>query len=387
MNKRPWENWVPGVLSKQQAEILHQLGLITLEGNGLLDVGAASIDLTLANQGFMMKDGSMKPSKASTYMSVLADPDLAEPLSASPDGSYTLQKKHTYVFVLRERLEPNLAHASVYGQATAKSTIGRVDVLARLIVDGMDTYERFIPDGLKAASGKMYIEITPNTFDVQVQPGIAITQLRLFYGDPRYSRIEGHEICRTVLGTGAKDHMLTLELASDQKGGIAVSAFCAKTTSSPICLWKKGATDPCSCWRFVPCHGKNRLQIKSENFYILRSKEKLCVPKGVAIYCKASDETIGEMRIHYAGFVHPGFGAGRTDQERGTSLIFEVRGHQVDAHLTDGEKMANLEFYRMSEDATEDNKDYNDQKLQLSKIFQKWPDKLTMDEDGNVEPS
>lgn len=29
---------------------------------------------------------------------------------------------------------------------------------------------------------------------------------------------------------------------------------------------------------------------------------------GVAVYCRPSDETIGEMRIHYAGFVHPGFG-------------------------------------------------------------------------------
>ena len=110
------------------------------------------------------------------------------------------------------------------------------------------------------------------------------------------------------------------------------------------------------------------------------------VPKGVAIYCKASDETIGEMRIHYAGFVHPGFGMNRTDNLPGTQLTFEVRGHQVNANLIDGEKMANIVFYRMSRSFAEMNKSYNDQKLKLSNIFQDWPKKLKMDNEGNVDP-
>ena len=54
--------------------------------------------------------------------------------------------------------------------APAKSTVGRVDVLARLIVDGMRTYEIFNPIGLKKGLGEMYLEITPITFDVKVKP-------------------------------------------------------------------------------------------------------------------------------------------------------------------------------------------------------------------------
>src|ERR1039458_4443353 len=89
------------------------------------------------------------------------------------------------------------------------------------------------------------------------------------------------------------------------------------------------------------------ITIKKNNFYILRSLERISLPPGVCIYCRAIDETIGEMRIHYAGFVHPLFG--RERKEWGTPLIFEVRGHDVEVTLTDGEKMAHLTFYRMSD--------------------------------------
>jgi dCTP deaminase len=83
--------------------------------------------------------------------------------------------------------------------------------------------------------------------------------------------------------------------------------------------------------------------------------EHISLSGEIAVYCRAIDETIGEMRIHYAGFVHPLFGRERKDRKHGTPLIFEVRGHDVGVTLTDGEKMARLTFYRMSE-ACEKNK-------------------------------
>jgi dCTP deaminase len=127
------------------------------------------------------------------------------------------------------------------------------------------------------------------------------------------------------------------------------------------------------------------LRIENNQFYILRSKEKIRVPAGVAIYCRASDETIGEMRIHYAGFVHPHFGI-RDDGEKGTPLIFEVRGHQVDVNLRQGERMANLRLYRMSEDAGAGTSDYEKQTLKLSGFFADWPQKLReVGSDGTVE--
>ena len=81
------------------------------------------------------------------------------------------------------------------------------------------------------------------------------------------------------------------------------------------------------------------------------------------------DEYLGEMRIHYAGFVHPGFGLDRKDGKLGTPLIFEVRGHNVNVILADNERLAKLIFYRMSEIEKTDMMSYNDQELNLSKIF------------------
>ncbi|GAI02478.1 unnamed protein product [marine sediment metagenome] len=95
---------------------------------------------------------------------------------------------------------------------------------------------------------------------------------------------------------------------------------------------------------------RKRLHIEKERFYIIRSKERLSVPEGIAVYAKAMDETIGEMRVHYAGFAHPFFGKNRLTSPAGTPLMFEVREHSFPISLRDDEKLARLEFFRMSKD-------------------------------------
>ena len=128
----------------------------------------------------------------------------------------------------------------------------------------------------------------------------------------------------------------------------------------------------------MPAEGRllNSVKLEKNAFHILRSKERISLPGGIAVYCRAIDETIGEMRIHYAGFVHPFFGRERDDGQTGTPLIFEVRGHDVKVMLTDGEKMARLIFYRMSEDcklpkqkAKRQKSGYENQVLKLSDFF------------------
>ena len=200
--------------------------------------------------------------------------------------------------------------------------------------------------------------------------------------------ISGKQIFRTVFkGSTADDGSLSVDLENTEIGGLPVAAFCAERdqTPEPICLWKGDAlADPCKSWKFRTSGKDKRLKIENNRFYLLRSKEQIRVPEGIAIYCRASDETIGEMRIHYAGFVHPHFGV-RDDGKPGTPLIFEVRGHQVDVSLRHGERMANLTLYRMSENAEPDNSPYGKQTLQLSSFFDKWPEKLKkIGDDGAV---
>ena len=131
-----------------------------------------------------------------------------------------------------------------------------------------------------------------------------------------------------------------------------------------------------------------RLKLETGKFYILRSKERIALPPGVAVYARAMDETLGEMRIHYAGFVHPFFGLNRGDGKEGTPLIFEVRAHNIDVTLRDGERLAQLNFFRMSDNAVKDptqkSTKYNEQELTLSKYFADWPEELSLDTNGRI---
>jgi dCTP deaminase len=390
----PWNEWIPGALSNDQLFELCEKGLITGRSFELQNgIDMSSIDLTLSDEGFEMIEGAVKPSGEDPYGWFIRTHKLGHKLQKTGDGSYLLRAKQTYVFRLLETLERKVGEAGIYGQATAKSSVGRVDVLARLIVDGMDKYEGFDPEGLKRQSGILYLEITPITFDVKVRAGVRLSQLRLFYGEPENSEIKGEEVFNTIFrGTGNKSGNLTVDLDNENIGGLWVAAFQAipPNPGDAIPLWKsEHPLDPWKYWKFATAGGTKRIKIEESQFYILKSKEKIFVPAGVAIYCRASDETIGEMRIHYAGFAHPLFGGQRDDGTTGTPLIFEVRGHQVNVSLADGETMANIILYRMSKDCKRRGASpYERQTLRLSQFFGEWPGKLKRKGgDGTVEPA
>ncbi|MCX5644294.1 MAG: 2'-deoxycytidine 5'-triphosphate deaminase [Phycisphaerae bacterium] len=402
----PWKSWIPGVLSNEQLKDLCREGYIeNVEGweddkKGPIDYSA--LDLTLTDEGYRMTTGSVKPF-GDRFAPQIKTQGLVEQLCCDGDGAYVLKATQTYLFKLKEKLIFKES-ARLYGQATAKSTIGRMDVLARLIVDGADHYEGFHPDALSQSSGDMYIEITPMTFNVRVKAGIKLSQLRLFRGQPEDSEMQGKGAYEPILHgeRDQEDGTLSVDLDPISISGHDACAFWAnrmKENDKPIDLWehKEGEKpSPCIYWKFRNADHHERIQVERTHFYIIRSKEKISLPGSVAIYCRASDETIGEMRIHYAGFIHPFFGQERQDHTDGTPLTFEVRGHDVNVSLKDGEKMAQLVFYRMSEPCTkkkeEEKKEpplkrpvsYNDQTLLLSKIFAPWPERINVGEDGTV---
>ncbi len=361
------------------------------------DIDPSAINLKLAKKAWRMKRGAVKPF-GDNYEFFLTTSDYAEEIKF--DEPLYLQTGTSYVFKLKLEFSAEFRKAKCFhGHATGRSSVGRVDVLTRLIVDGMDEYEGFNADRLENdASGKLFLEVTPITFAVCVKPDTALSQLRLFFGTPESCLISGADILSSTLrvddNSALRDATLSLSLAPEQHDGI--SAFCAKieqrTTDEkdvihrqPVPLWKnENASEkpkPSDYWtRTKASKGfKHRdwfLEIQRSYFYILKSHEKLCLPAGVAVYCKPSDETIGEMRIHYAGFVHPWFGLNRADGKEGTPLIFEVRGHDLPIVLGHKEKMARLEYYRMSKDperpSDKEKSPYENQSLQLSTFFQEW---------------
>jgi len=397
----PWLDWIPGVLSKTQVEQLCEQGYLTKTEENR-SIGRSSMDLHLADEGYALEGGSIKPSGRG-YQHFIEKNKLATKLVAK-EGVYVLPPRQTHLFKVRERLSSALAEAGIYGQATAKSSIGRLDVLARLVVDGTAGYEGFNPTELSNSNGEMFLEITAMTFPISVKAGSSLSQLRLFYGEPRQCEVRGRELWNTVLQnpdppscSKPPDDFLSVDLTDFKIGGVGVAALEAShidNLSKAVQLWKdpaKPAPNPCEFWRFRSADQFNRLKITQNSFYILRSRERLRLPSGLAAYCRAIDETIGEMRIHYAGFVHPFFGWHRSDDKRGTPLIFEVRGHDLNVSLIHREKLARLTFYRMSMDAQQPDAQeqkadeaYNNQELKLSNHFGEWPPDLQLEMNGSV---
>ena len=221
-------------------------------------------------------------------------------------------------------------------------------------------------------------------------------------GNPEDSIVKDQNFIKSILheSSGGEGY-LTVDISNRKQSGLDVAAFCALKSmrnDSFIELWKKkkgdGRPKPINFWTFKASDSEKRLILENGRFYLLRSKERITLPAGIAVYAKAMDETLGEMRIHYAGFVHPHFGMERKDHKIGTPLIFEVRAHNVNVTLGDGERLAKLVFYRMSKNAkikiSEDQKqidekrDYNEQELKLSNHFSAWPPKLEMNKEGKL---
>ncbi len=283
----PWDEWVPGVLNRNQMRALLTEGFITYSG-AEPEIGHSSIDLSLADEAYEMLRGSVKPfrtASTNSYRWLIEKAHLAKSHHASEDGSYELKRQTTYVFKLREKLEAGLRDSgAIFGQATAKSSVGRVDVLARLIVDGMQTYECFDPKGIKGASGEMFLEITPITFNVKVKAGASLSQLRFFYGSPDDAEIKGEELFSTVFFDAEhRDGALRVDLSDaiigDPKGssckGVAFRSKKLKDDHLAVPLWKEVTRPaPCDYWDIEVVDDSQRLLIKPDRFYILRSKTR-----------------------------------------------------------------------------------------------------------------
>lgn len=352
-----------GILNARQVTELMNEGIIT---ECRVKPEASSLDLTVdGGVAWELVHGVVKPEAHTSHQDILANSRLATRVLFEDRGIVVPAKK-SFVFRMNERL---LLDQPLYAHATGKSSIGRLDVLARLIADGQAKYDQIDPP----FNGALYVEVTPLTFPILVRPNDSICQLRIFKGHPSRSRLRGTDLalyCRAIRNAEDPEELRVTVALADVPQEQQAAAFKAKPTSTPIAIGApKDSVNPEDYWELIsPKDGG--IQIVGGAFYIFRSVERFRLPQDIAVYAEAMHESLGEMRIHYAGFVHPHFGASRLD---GTPLIFEVRGHDVDVFLKENEVLAKLQYFKMSE-AAEPPKDqsYEEQELKLSKQFRPW---------------
>ena len=341
-----------------------------------LDVGLSAVDLPLGERYWVMK-GSCR-----------SGPDLsvddlcryfAEGRAQTLHEPTVLEKGRVYLIQLDCKVD--FAQTRIQGKSTGRSSIGRLDVLVRLLADGGREFD-LLPEG---ASGDLYVEVAPITFGLAVGPGACLNQLRLFRGSEDLFTLTREELSyehpfpvvdrqgrrlAEHCGGRATTFPFSLDLEPDQATGF--SGFVAKQEPPrPVDPRRKAQYDPGEFWEPVRVDQNGFLPLETNRLYILRSEERLRLPGHLAVECQTYTETLGEWRIEYAGFAHPWFGSTRAN---GTPIIFEVRGHNIPTILRDGLQLGKVSFRRMSREAKQPEAEpqYEKQELKLSSCFGEW---------------
>ena len=269
-------------------------------------------------------------------------------------------------------LESLALPAHMAASANPKSSTGRLDVFTRVIADGADAFDT-VPAGY---TGPLYAEICPQTFPVVVRRGSYLSQLRFRIGDP----VETDEGLRALHAR----QPLVMGGVDDIQGGVALSVDLAGAANGLVGYRAKrhtGVVDvdkPASCaiadyWEPIHDNGQRRLILDPDQFYILASKEAVCVPPTHAAEMMPFNPLVGEFRVHYAGFMDPGFGHAAAGGS-GARVVLEVRSHNVPFIIEDGQIIGRLVYERMTETpeilyGTDLNSNYQAQGLKLSKHF------------------
>jgi dCTP deaminase len=289
----------------------------------------ASIDLRLGDVAWALRC-SFLPDVGSTVEEKMEG--LAFQRIDLRDGA-VLERDRPYLVPLIEELAlPD----DVRAKGNPKSSTGRLDVFTRVITDG---HHRF--DDIRAGyHGRLYLEVVPRSFAIQVKTGLSLNQLRLSRGDVRLSderirALQGEGSPLVYMGTEpvpqtelalADGLFLSLDLSGP---GDRTVGYRAKKNSLPVDLSRIRAYRWSDYWDPVYPEPGGRIVLEPEIFYLLLSAEGVSIPPQIAAEMMAYDPTAGELRTHYAGFFDPGFGYDPTGERHGSRAALEVRARDV----------------------------------------------------------
>lgn len=325
----------------------------------------ASIDLRLGREAYRVR-ASFLPGPGSKVTAKLEDIKLH---TIDLTRGAVLETGCVYIVPLLESLA---LPASIAASANPKSSTGRLDVFTRVIADGVSAFDQ-IPHGY---AGPLYAEICPQTFPILARTGSKLTQLRFRVGNPReddaaLARLHARE---TLVSGGAADISdgiaLSVDLVGDADGLVG---YRAKRHTGVVDVDAPASCAIADYWEEIGTGGSRRLILDPDQFYILASKEAVHIPPTHAAEMMPFNPLVGEFRVHYAGFMDPGFGHAPAGGH-GSRVVLEVRSHKVPFILEDGQIIGRLVYERMVEVpemlyGRELGSNYQAQRLKLSKHF------------------
>jgi dCTP deaminase len=309
----------------------------------------ASLDLRLGPVAYQLR-ASFLPFREPVQARLEGDGDLVIDRLALDQGA-TLQRGSVYLVPLLESLA---LPPGVRGRSNPKSTTGRLDIFTRVITDRTPRFDEIAP----GYHGRLYLEVSPQSFPVRVHAGASLNQLRLLQGDGAVS--DGG---LRALYAGAPllydddDRPIPLERATFNDGlcmGVDLSGratdgvigYRAHPNPPAVDLARVGHYDPAEFWEPIKRPSRDAYILEANRFYILVSKERIRVPPEFAAEMVVYDAGAGEIRTHYAGFFDPGFGFG-DGGVLGTKVVMEVRAREVPFLVYDGQTSFKVWFERL----------------------------------------
>ncbi|HLD20258.1 MAG TPA: 2'-deoxycytidine 5'-triphosphate deaminase [Patescibacteria group bacterium] len=310
----------------------------------------ASLDMTLGRRVYRVSS-SILPRKDETIAELLEKYTL---YSFELKEHTILEKNASYVIPLQESVElPD----EIFAVASPKSSIGRVDVFVRLLVDGTPQFD-YVPQGYK---GPIYIEVIPLSFVVSVSPGLSLNQLRfktdeshqlstidLKLAHSHYGLVFDPYTHEPIPPSILNVHNNSLALTVDLKNRDIIG-WRSKPSTIVVDLSQRESLDAEKCWEPIPRQESEELILVPNSFYLLASVERVRVPIAYSCEMAAYDVSSGELRSHYAGFFDPGFGYGVDGSVPGATAVLEVRPHSVPFRITHGQVICKMIYEKLSE--------------------------------------
>ena len=257
---------------------------------------------------------------------------------------------HIIPLLERVRLTPGVS-----ARANPKSSSGRLDIFVRLITDGGEAFDE-IREGYE---GPLFAEVVPRSFPVICGVGTTLSQIRFR---------------ENAEANAPSQRTMAVSINLNATGPDGIVAFRARRTSGLIDLSRVGAYRRSEFWEPITLEaGQREMVLDPDEFYIMASLEDIVVNAEEASEMIAYDTSVGEVRVHYAGFLDPGFGLSSLNGS-GSKVVLEVRCHDVPFILEHGQRVGTLLFEKMSErpdilygESIKSN--YQGQGLKLSKHF------------------
>lgn len=353
-----------GVLADHQIADLLASGAITATSD-IADgqIQPASLDLRLGRVAYRVR-ASFLAGRDRTVSDRLDQFQMHE---IDLTGGAVLEKGCVYVVPLMESLA---LPAGLSGAASAKSSIGRLDLLTRIITDHGVEFDR-VPKGYR---GPLYVEICPRSFSVVAQTGQMLNQIIFRQGQTIMSDdalAALHATSPIVDGTPVISDGLGFSVDLRPASGDLVG-YRAKPHTGVIDLGRVAHYDPADYWEEVHTD-TGWIILDPGAFYILVSRESIVIPPMQAAEMAPYIAMVGEFRVHYAGFFDPGFGyagAGGT----GSRGVLEVRCHEAPFVLEHGQTVGRLVYEHMAAlpralYGSDIKSNYQGQGLKLSKHF------------------